>query len=91
MPRRDVLSLLGLALFYASAPTWVAAQALPDPPPGDRQPSGLTEPRIAPLPEAMWTDEHRALVEQYAGDELYQDAIVSDATWTALTARGVGA
>ena len=70
MSRRDVASQLSLALALvcASVPTDVAAQALPDPPPGDRQPGGLTEPRIAPLPEARWTDEHRALVEQYSGD-----------------------
>ena len=70
MSRRNVaLQLsLALALVCASTPTDVAAQARPDPPPGDRQPSGLTEPRIAPLPEARWTDEYRALVEQYSGD-----------------------
>ncbi|MYD71162.1 MAG: carboxymuconolactone decarboxylase family protein [Acidobacteria bacterium] len=44
------------------------AQALPDPPPGDRQPVGLSAPRIAPLPESQWTDEHRRLVDRYAGD-----------------------
>ena len=45
-----------------------AAQALPDPPRGDRQPAALTAPRIAPLPEAQWTDEHRRLAARYARD-----------------------
>ena len=44
------------------------AQALPDPPPADRQPVGLSSPRIAPLPESQWTAEHRRLVERYAAD-----------------------
>ena len=68
MSIRDVVSLLCLALFCASTPTLVAAQALPAPPPGDRQPGRLAVPRIAPLPEAEWTDRHRALVERYSGD-----------------------
>ena len=54
-----------LAVLHAGA---AAAQALPDPPRADRQPVGLSAPRIAPLPESQWTDEHRRLVEMYAGD-----------------------
>lgn len=68
MSIRDVVSLLCLALFCASTPTPVSAQALPAPPAADRQPGRLAVPRIAPLPEAEWTDRHRALVERYSGD-----------------------
>ena len=45
-----------------------AAQALPDPPSADRQPLGLSEPRVAPLPEARWTSEHYRLVGRFRGD-----------------------
>jgi alkylhydroperoxidase family enzyme len=34
--------------------------------PGTRQPVLLTSPRIAPLPEAQWTDVHKQLVAKYA-------------------------
>jgi alkylhydroperoxidase family enzyme len=34
--------------------------------PGARRPVAPTRPRIAPLPEAQWTDEHRQLVAKYA-------------------------
>jgi alkylhydroperoxidase family enzyme len=40
---------------------------LPDPP-GSTQPRRLTKPRIAPLPEALWTDVHRMLVAKYQPD-----------------------
>ena len=53
---------------HVAVPTPAGAQAPPDPPRGDRQPIGLTEPRVAPLPEARWTDDHRALVRLYSGD-----------------------
>ena len=39
----------------------VTAQSRPDLP-GSRQPVRLTTPRIAPLPESQWTDEHHLLV-----------------------------
>jgi len=45
-------------------PIPISGQVLPDPP-GSTQPVRLTSPRIAPLPEAQWTDEHRALVAKY--------------------------
>ena len=45
-----------------------AAQALPDPPSADRQPLSLSEPRVAPLPEAQWTSEHYRLVGRFRGD-----------------------
>ncbi len=41
------------------------AQSRPDLP-GSRQPVRLTTPRITPLPESQWTDQHRALVREYA-------------------------
>jgi alkylhydroperoxidase family enzyme len=34
--------------------------------PGARQPRTLSAPRIAPLPEAQWTDQHRQLVAKFA-------------------------
>jgi len=45
----------------------VTAQLRPDLP-GGRQPVRLTTSRIAPRPESQWTDEHRALVREYAPD-----------------------
>ena len=69
MSMRDVVaSLLLAAVLCPSTSTPAAAQALPDPPRGNRQPTGLREPRVAPLPEAEWTDAQRALVELYSGD-----------------------
>ena len=68
MTSRAVVAVLWFALVCAGGPTDVAAQALPEPPRGDRRPVGLTVPRIAPLPETDWTDRHRALVERYSGD-----------------------
>ena len=56
----------------------VIAQARPDLP-GSRQPVRLTTPRIAPLPEAQWTDQHRALAREYA-----QDGRVGNALGTLL-------
>lgn len=35
-------------------------------PPGSRRPVALTSPRIAPLPEAQWTDVHRRLVAKFS-------------------------
>ena len=46
------------------APAELAAQAIPDLP-GSTPPVRLTAPRIPPLPEAQWTDEHRAIVATY--------------------------
>ncbi len=45
----------------------VVAQSRPDAP-GSRQPVRLTTPRVTPLPESQWTDQQRALVEEYAPD-----------------------
>lgn len=51
----------------AAAPA-AGQQALPDPPRADRQPAGPAAPRIAPRPEAEWTEEQRRLADRYAGD-----------------------
>ena len=37
-------------------------------PPGGRQPVALTKPRVAPLPEAQWTEAQRALVTKFTRD-----------------------
>ena len=47
----------------AAGTAW--SQVRPDPP-GSAPIMRLEAPRIAPLPEAEWTDEQRALVERYA-------------------------
>ncbi len=52
----------------------VVAQSRPDPP-GSVQPVRLTTPRIAPLPESQWTDQHRALVREYAPDGRFDNAL----------------
>jgi alkylhydroperoxidase family enzyme len=44
-----------------------SAQAFVEPP-GARQPRAPTMPRIAPLPEAQWTDVHKQLIAKYAPD-----------------------
>jgi alkylhydroperoxidase family enzyme len=36
--------------------------------PGIRQPRTLSAPRIAPLPESQWTEQHRQLVAKFARD-----------------------
>ena len=61
--RFRVWLLVGAALVWLT-PAKLVAQALPDRP-GSAQPVRLTAPRIPPLPEAQWTDAHRALVATY--------------------------
>lgn len=61
-------TVAGAALLAVLNAGPAAAQALPDPPRADRQPMGLAEPRIAPLPESQWTSEHYRLAARYAGD-----------------------
>jgi alkylhydroperoxidase family enzyme len=58
---------LSLCLTAASAAIAVAAAQTTLDAPGVRQPPQLKAPRIAPLPEAQWTDVHRQLVEKFAG------------------------
>ncbi len=60
---RAARSLSVMAALLAAAP--VAAQLRPDFP-GTAELVRLSEPRIAPLPESRWTDEHRARVERWA-------------------------
>ena len=52
----------------------VVAQSRPDSP-GSVQPVRLTTPRIAPLPESQWADQHRALVREYAPDGRFDNAL----------------
>ena len=61
-------AVAGAALLAVLNAGPAAAQALPEPPRADRQPLGLAEPRIAPLPESRWTSEHYRLAARYAGD-----------------------
>ena len=60
--------LLASIILGLVAPIPSTAQALPAPPPTDRQPVGLSAPRVPPLPEAEWTNRHRELAQQYAAD-----------------------
>ena len=60
-----VVGLVVVAVTVGLRPEPVAAQVRPDAP-GGAPVVRLQEPRIAPLPEAEWTDEQRALVERYA-------------------------
>ena len=64
----QVGGILGRAIFGISAILWLAAPAVaqvrPEAP-GTVEFVRLTSPRIAPLPESEWTEEHLALVEQY--------------------------
>ena len=69
MASADVRTIVAaLALLLPLGAASAAAQALPDPPRADRQPVGLTAPRIAPLPETGWTDEHHRLAARYTRD-----------------------
>lgn len=45
----------------------LSGQALPSPP-GETQPRPLPKPRLAPLPEAQWTDLHRSRVAKFSRD-----------------------
>ncbi len=67
--RRWTVLVSGAALLAAAV--HVGAQPLsftvPDRPGGTR-PLTLPQPRIAPLPEARWTDTHRSLVAQFSPD-----------------------
>jgi alkylhydroperoxidase family enzyme len=44
----------------------VAAKAIPDRPAADRQPVGLTKPRVSPLDESQWTAVHKDLVARFS-------------------------
>jgi alkylhydroperoxidase family enzyme len=51
-------------VWLAMAPVRLAGQPLPDRPGGSR-PVQLSKPRIAPLPEAQWTDEHKQRIARF--------------------------
>src|SRR5206468_5488185 len=55
---------LGLAAIICFAAPAVAQWTLDQP--GARQPAALKAPRIAPVPEAQWTDVQKQLVAKYA-------------------------
>jgi alkylhydroperoxidase family enzyme len=44
-------------------------------PPGSRQPVALAKARIAPLPEAQWSDVHRQLAAKYSRDGRADNAL----------------
>jgi hypothetical protein len=51
-------------MLLVSAPVPLFSQAVVDRPGGSR-PVGLTKPRISPLPEAQWTDEHKQRIARF--------------------------
>ena len=51
-----------MLLVYAPVP--LGSQAVVDQPGGSR-PVGLMKPRISPLPEAQWTDEHKQRIDRF--------------------------
>jgi alkylhydroperoxidase family enzyme len=53
-----------LVLLLVSASVRLVGQPLPDRPGGSR-PVTLTKPRITPLPEAQWTDEHNQRIGRF--------------------------
>jgi 4-carboxymuconolactone decarboxylase len=55
-----VLIAAALAAIATAAPAQTTVE-----PPGGRRPNALSKPRIAPLPEAQWTDVHRQLVTKF--------------------------
>ena len=61
------LLLIPLLISLVSPVGPLIAQSRPDLP-GSQQPVRLSTPRIAPLPESQWTDQHRELVREYAPD-----------------------
>ena len=61
LPTLLVVALLVLSPSLASSQTRPAQ-------PGSTEPVRLTTPRIPPLAESQWTDQHRALVAEYAPD-----------------------
>lgn len=65
---RACIGRLGLSLaLMVCTGSASPAQYLIDPP-GTRQPAAAESPRIAPLPEAQWTDAHKALVTRFSKD-----------------------
>jgi alkylhydroperoxidase family enzyme len=75
------------AACFAVAATAAAGQdrakPLPDPPGGAR-PAKLSSPRLAPLPDAQWTDAHKAIAAKYAADGRAGNALRTLLTTPAL-------
>ena len=63
----SVVGFLAAGALLGAGASPAAAQVRPDAP-GSAPLVRLSEPRIAPLPEAEWTAEQRALVERYASE-----------------------
>ena len=63
---KHLLTLFVAALLVLS-PSLASSQSRPALP-GSTEPVRLTTPRIPPLAESRWTDQHRALVAEYAPD-----------------------
>jgi alkylhydroperoxidase family enzyme len=63
MPTR--LAVVWLAVVAASVAAAAQTKSLPDPPGGAR-PARVAAPRLAPLPDAQWTDVHKAVAAKYA-------------------------
>lgn len=69
--------LMGLFLTVLIFPVdSLKAQSRPGAP-GSVQPVRLTTARIPPLPESQWTDQHRALVREYAPDDRVGNALAT--------------
>jgi 4-carboxymuconolactone decarboxylase len=55
---------LCLSIVFGAASPAVAQYVIE--PPGSRQPSAVTTPRVRPLPESQWNDTHKAIVAKFA-------------------------
>ena len=64
---RFFASLLMCVACLGPGSRWLGAQAVPDRP-GATRPIPPTTPRIAPFPEAEWTEVHQKLVTQFSPD-----------------------
>ena len=61
------LAAVCLAVVAASVAAAAQRGSLPDRP-GAARPARVSAPRLAPVPEAQWTDAHKAVVAKYAVD-----------------------
>lgn len=66
---RASVSSLGLCLVSSAFAANTSFAQFVVEPPGTRQPVGLTTPRIAPLPESRWTEEHKRIITTFARDD----------------------
>lgn len=74
MRSRMLASLLAAATAVSLSVTRTTAQSRIEPP-GSRRPQPPSQPRVAPLPEARWTETHRQLVAKYARDGRADNAL----------------